>query len=170
MHRSAMMAAMLTLALHGCGGSSSTQQDASTAGNRLVGEACERNGDCRSVQCLTDEVAKTLLTHDVATYGGYCILFPCDPDRNDEDCGPGAHCFNGEPYGSDMWICLKTCDTGQAECGRADYECFEDIPGRSDAGVTRSGCIPRGLIEFDGGVDAAPQDDAAPQEDATATD
>jgi hypothetical protein len=159
MKTSALVTAVAVLALLGCGGGGSTPQlDASTTGNKLVGEACERNGDCKSVQCLTDDVAKTLLQHDVYTHGGYCILFPCDPTKNDTDCGPGAHCFNGEPYGASMWICLKTCDTGSATaCGRADYECFEDIIGKTDAGVTRWGCIPVGLIQFDGGV----QDDAA---------
>jgi hypothetical protein len=162
MKRSAFGASIAVLALLGCGGGGSTpQQDASATGNKLVGEACERNGDCKSVQCLTDEVAKTLLQHDVYTYGGYCILFPCDPARNDADCGPGAHCFNGQPYGSDMWICLRTCDTGNvSECGRADYECFQDLAGSSDGGVPRWGCIPVGLIQFDGGVDAAVPEDA----------
>jgi len=161
MTRSVLGAVVLAVAVFGCGGGGSTQQDASTTGNKLVGESCARNGDCKSVQCLTDEVAKTLLQHDVYTYGGYCILFPCDPERNDEDCGPGAHCFNGVPYGADMWICLKTCDTGQASaCGRQDYECFEDVAGKTDAGLTRWGCVPVGLIQWDGGVEAGPQEDA----------
>ncbi|MBI5481293.1 MAG: hypothetical protein HY906_20715 [Deltaproteobacteria bacterium] len=161
MSKSAFVALMVALVVHGCGGSGSTQQDASSSGNKLVGEPCERNGDCKSVQCLTDEVAKTLLTHDVFTYGGYCILFPCDPARNDTDCGPGAHCFNGQPYGADMWICLHTCDNGPSECTRQNYECFEDFAGAADGGTPRKGCIPAGLIQFDGGVDAAPPEDAA---------
>ncbi|MBI5477638.1 MAG: hypothetical protein HY906_02210 [Deltaproteobacteria bacterium] len=162
MKRSAFVASMAVVALLGCGGGGSTpQQDASTPGTKLVGEACTGNGDCVSLQCLTDDVAKTLLQHDVYTHGGYCIKFPCDPARNDADCGQGAHCFDGTPYGADMWICLKTCDTGSAtECGRADYECFEDILGAADGGVARWGCIPVGLIQFDGGVDAAPPEDA----------
>lgn len=158
MTRSVLGAVILALATYGCGGGGDDdpQQDASVA-NKLIGEACESNGQCISKQCLTDEIAYQLLTHDVYTYGGYCIHFPCDPAMNDADCGQGAHCFNGEPYGADMWICLKTCDTGQvSECGRgADYECFQDlanIPDGGTAGAARWGCIPKGLIQFDGGT------------------
>ena len=161
MTRSVLGALILALAAFGCGGGTPVQQDASTTGNKLVGEPCTKNGDCKSVQCLTDEVAFTLLQHTVMTYGGYCILFPCDPAKNDTDCGEGAHCFNGEPYGADMWICLKTCDTTHT-CERQDYECFEDLANIPDGGGTaRWGCIPNGLIQFDGGV----QDDAAVQTD-----
>ena len=163
MRQSAILASIAVLALVGCGGGSS-QQDAAAqdGGNKLIGQSCDHNGDCKSVQCLTDDVAKTLLAHDVYTHGGYCIHFPCDSTKNDADCGEGAHCFNGEPYGATMWICLKTCNSGNAaDCGRSDYECFEDIAGKTDAGVTSWGCIPVGLIQFDGGV----QDDAAAQTD-----
>ena len=154
MKRSAFVTSFAVLALLGCGGGSSPQVDAST-GNKLVGEPCTKNGDCRSVQCLTDEVAYTLLQHTVMTYGGYCILFPCDSAKNDTDCGEGAHCFNGEPYGADMWICLKTCDAVPHTCARQDYECFQDLANIPDGGTAagaRWGCIPNGLIQFDGGV------------------
>jgi len=157
MTRSVLGAVILALATFGCGGggSDTPQQDAAVGG-KVVGEACTKNGDCKSVQCLTDEVAKTLLQHDVYTHGGYCILFPCDPTKNDTDCGEGAHCFNGEPYGADMYICLKTCDTGNvSECGRAEYECFQDLANIPDGGsssTARWGCIPTGLIQFDGGT------------------
>ena len=156
MKLSAILASIAVLALVGCGGGGSSQQDAAPqADGGLIGTACARNGDCKSVQCLTDDVAKPLLSHDVFTHGGYCIHFPCDPAKGDTDCGEGAHCFNGEPYGATMWICLKTCDTGDpSDCGRADYECFQDIAGITDAGVGHWGCIPVGLIEFDGGTDA----------------
>jgi hypothetical protein len=158
MKRSAIL--MAVLALVGCGGGSDQNDAAAQAdgGNKVIGEACDRNGDCKSVQCLTDEIAKQLLQHDVYTHGGYCIHFPCDPTKNDADCGEGAHCFNGEPYGATMWICLKTCDTGNvSECGRTDYECFQDLANIADGGTAaeaRWGCIPTGLIQFDGGTDA----------------
>ncbi len=161
MTRSVLGALILALATFGCGGGNDNPQDASTSGNKLVGEACAKNGECQSNQCLTDEIAYTLLTHEVYTHGGYCIKFPCEPTLNDADCGQGAHCFNGMPYGADMWICLKTCNTGNvSECGRADYECFQDLANIPDGGTTADvqwGCIPTGLIQFDGGT----QEDAS---------
>jgi hypothetical protein len=149
------------VALAGCGGSSSTQQDAGASGNALVGAPCVKNSECQSNQCLTDEVAVGLGLTGVQTNGGYCILFPCDPAKNDADCGEGAHCFDATPYGASMWICLKTCDNGPEECGRADYECFTDEYNIPDGGVPRHGCIPAGLVDWDAGLpDAASAPDA----------
>jgi hypothetical protein len=164
MKTTGFIAAMAVIGLLGCGGGSE-QNDAAPqqdGGGKLIGEACGTNGQCVSKQCLTDEIAYQLLTHEVYTYGGYCIHFPCDPALNDADCGEGAHCFNGQAYGADMWICLKTCDSGQSSaCGRFDdagvpnYECFQDLANIPDGGsvsAARWGCIPVGLIQFDGGT------------------
>jgi len=156
----AVLALVAAFGCWGCGGSSSTQQDASSSGNKLVGEPCAKNSECLSNQCLTDEVAVGLGLSGVQTHGGYCILFPCDPAKNDADCGQGAHCFDGTPYGASMWICLKTCEAGMSECTRADYECFTDYLGAPDGGTPRHGCIPAGLIQWDGGTEDAGAADA----------
>ena len=122
--------------------------DGST-GPAPVGSPCVKNSDCVSVQCLTDEVAHTLLQHEVHTYGGYCILFPCDPARHDADCGPGAHCFDGQPYGADMFICFEACYS-LADCTRIDYVCIGNPA--ADGGAQVGACVPGDLFQIDGGA------------------
>ena len=165
MRQSAILASIAVLALVGCGGGSS-QHDAAAqdGGNRPVGSPCDRNGDCKSVQCLSDPILLGLIGRDggASTYGGYCFLFPCSDDAQ---CGDGAHCFDGTPFGAPTSFCLRVCQT-PADCKdlqgqpRPNYECIQDVV--PDSGATPlSGCVPGGLIQFDGGV----QDDAAAQTD-----
>ncbi|MBI5478039.1 MAG: hypothetical protein HY906_04240 [Deltaproteobacteria bacterium] len=111
----------------------------------LIGAPCTHNGECQSAQCLTDEVAATLLLRVVHTHGGYCILFPC----SGPECGAGAHCVDAEPFGANISICLEACGS-QGECTRPGYECFFG-PG-VEAGPATGSCIPEGLFAFDAGT------------------
>ena len=130
------------------GGDAGPQQDAGFDGPAPVGSPCVKNSDCASAQCLTDDIAAQLLTHPVYTHGGYCIHFPCDPARHDSDCGPGAHCFDGLPWGANMWICLKACSS-PAECSRTDYVCLGNPA--ADSGAQVGACVPASLFQLDGG-------------------
>lgn len=130
-------------------GDAGQQADAGVDGPAPVGSPCMMNSECASRQCLTDEIAFTLLQHPVYTHGGYCIYFPCDPARHDSDCGPGAHCFDCLPYGIDMSVCLKTCSS-PAECTRQDYVCL-GVPA-ADGGAQVGACVPAGLLTIDGGT------------------
>jgi hypothetical protein len=111
----------------------------------LIGAPCERNADCRSAQCLTDEVAVGLGLAGVHTNGGYCVLFPC---MGSAQCGPRAHCESAAPFGASISLCLQSCGS-PAECTRPGYQCFFG-PG-VDAGPAAGSCVPEDLPYLDAG-------------------
>jgi hypothetical protein len=131
------------------GGDAGPAPDSGPDGRAPVGSPCMMNSECHSFQCLTDEIAYQLLLHDVHTYGGYCILFPCNPGLHDADCGPGAHCFDGQPWGADMFICLKACYS-PADCTRPQYVCLGTPT--ADGGAPIGACVPGDLFLQDGGA------------------
>lgn len=92
-----------------------------------TGIACEADEDCETDFCLNNEFLGSLgLTLEVP--GGMCSVFPC---FDDSECGAGALCVDGAPFGAEgISLCLATCG-GMSDCRwQEGWSCFDasDVP------------------------------------------
>ena len=122
-------------------------QTADTAGNpaAITGIACEVEEDCETEFCLNDEfLASFGLT--ITVPGGMCSVFGCS---GDEECGAGALCVDGAPFGaSGISLCLATC-SGLSDCRwEADWACYEvpAEPGEDPPESPLEVCLPDNII------------------------
>ncbi len=98
----------------------------STVNSGLVGDPCTADSQCIGGLCLDDETFEAL-TEGYQTANipdGYCSELACAKNQGEEACGPGAYCFDLEPYVDTAFTaCFALCDS-VADC-RDGYLCTD---------------------------------------------
>ena len=112
----------------------------------LTGEPCTLNDECIGQICLTDESFEALTEDSAEIPDGYCSGFICNPNSADEaNCGPGAFCYDLEPYtDAPFTACLRTCNT-VADC-RDGYECTGAEGSDDYPPLPHKACLPPDLL------------------------
>jgi len=110
----------------------------------ITGPACEEHEDCGTEYCLDNEEAAAygLDTSLLSIPNGMCSNLFC---IDDEPCGPGAICFDGEAaFGVAVGICFQLCEE-LADCRwEEDYGCFSISALVPED--TRKICLPDNII------------------------
>ena len=133
-----------------------------------VGKACtQEGGECGANGTCVDQAYLMTLGIDttlIQVPNGMCSGF-C---AGDEQCGPGARCFNTQPFsGSPVSICLALCDD-LIDCRWEEgYSCFSPLTEEESAEPASAPvCLPDHLVvAIHCGL--APDDDDCPQEEST---
>jgi len=128
----------------GSGGSSGS------TGNKLnSGSACTQNDQCYGGLCLTDETFAELTENgaEAEIPGGYCSKLVCKhKNEAEQDCGPGAFCFDLEQFvESPLTACFQTCES-DTDCRNGEGYICTDVSGTTWEPLPRKACLPPSLL------------------------
>jgi hypothetical protein len=148
MKRSTAVAVGAWLASLPFGACGSEQEKEQEYLGKPTGDPCTLDTECiAGGVCLTNESFTQLTDGSVTEIpGGYCSKIACRKNLGEEECGPGAYCFNLQAYVCEpLGVCGKLC-SDESEC-RDGYECTDGSNHGVEA-LPQKACLPPGLFEL----------------------